>query len=480
MPPCPVGPIIPGMSSPEHAAAAIDQSTPSSTGRHIDFDKLPTFYNDKSFWCMTVTQFMGAFNDNLYKQLVLLLSIAAVSVAGGEAKDDQSLAMFVFAAPFLAFTGYAGYLSDKFGKRGIIILCKFAEVIIMALGGLGFYIYWKSGSLVFLYFVLFLMGTHSAFFGPGKYGILPEMLRERDLPRANGFMLMTTFLAIIFGTVVAGMLLATGRLWAASTACVAIALIGTITSFGVRRVPAANPNLKFQASALTVPPDMRAMLAADRPLLAALLVSSIFWLLAGMVPSAVNAVGKIELGVGDAYTSVLAGLIGVGIAIGCVIGGIVSKGSVDFRLLRIGCIGMLVCLVIAGIPGGGDAVGVVDVDGNITNLPGIGEGRQWLGFWGSLPVMLLLGAFTGLFAVPLQVFMQSRPPEDKKGRMIAVMNQANWVGVLISAALYWAISRVVETAGWPRATMFLFIAALTLPIALFYHPKHETPAIAVS
>lgn len=462
------------MSSPEHAVEAIDHITPAAAfRRHIDFEALPSLYGDSSFWCMTVTQFMGAFNDNLFKQLVLLLSIAAVGAAGGEAKDDQSLAMFVFAAPFLAFTGYAGYLSDKFGKRGIIITCKFAEVVIMALGGLGFYIYWKSGSLVFLYVVLFMMGAHSAFFGPGKYGILPEMLRERDLPRANGFMLMTTFLAIIFGTVVAGLLLATGRLWAASTACVAIAVLGTVTSFGVRRVPAANPSLKFQPSALTVPPDMRAMLAGDRPLMAALLVSSVFWLLAGMVPSAVNAVGKIELQVGDANTSILAGLIGVGIAVGCVIGGIVSKGKVDFRLLRVGVIGMLVCLVIAGIPGGGNAVGVQDANGAFTDLPGIGESRQWIGYSGSIPIMLLLGAFTGLFAVPLQVFMQSRPPEDKKGRMIAVMNQANWVGVLISAGLYWLISRSVEAAGWPRSTMFLFIAALTLPIALFYHPKHE-------
>ena len=462
------------MSSPELAAQAIDETSPASSQRHIDFESLPPLYGDSSFWCMTATQFMGAFNDNLFKQLVLLLSIAAVGAAGGEAKDDQSLAMFVFAAPFLAFTGYAGYLSDKFGKRGIIVLCKFAEVIIMALGGLGFYLYWKSGSLVFLYIVLFMMGAHSAFFGPGKYGILPEMLRERDLPRANGFMLMTTFLAIIFGTVVAGMLLATGRLWAASSACVAIAVSGTITSFGVRRVPAANPNLKFQWSALTVPPDMRAMLAEDRPLMAALVVSSAFWLLAGMVPSAVNAVGKIELQVGDFNTSILAGLIGVGIALGCVTGGIVSKGKIDFRLLRIGCIGMLACLVIAGIPGSGNAVGVQDANGVFVDLPGIGESRQWIGFSGSIPVMLLLGMFTGLFAVPLQVFMQSRPPEDKKGRMIAVMNQANWVGVLISAALYWIISRVVEAAGWPRSTMFLFIAALTLPIALFYHPKHET------
>ena len=218
------------------------------------------------------------------------------------------------------------------------------------------------------------------------------------------------------------------------------------------------------------------MLAGDRPLLAALVVSSIFWLLAGLVPSAVNALGKIELQVGDANTSYMAGLIGVGIAVGCAIGGIVSKGRIDFRLLRIGVIGMLACLIIAGIPGGGDAVGVKNADGSFTDLPGIGEGRQWLGFWGSLPIMLLLGAFTGLFAVPLQVFMHARPPEDKKGRMIAVMNQANWVGVLVSAGLYYVLSRTVEYAGWPRSTMFLFIAALTLPIALFYHPKHDRPA----
>jgi acyl-[acyl-carrier-protein]-phospholipid O-acyltransferase/long-chain-fatty-acid--[acyl-carrier-protein] ligase len=84
--------------------------------------------------------------------------------------------------------------------------------------------------------------------------------------------------------------------------------------------------------------------------------------------------------------------------------------------------------------------------------------------------------FTGLFAVPLQVFMQSRPPEDKKGRMIAVMNQANWIGVLASAGIYFVLSRLVKTADWPRSTLFIAIAVMTLPIAIFYHPKHDRPA----
>jgi MFS family permease len=464
------------MSSPELAAAAIEERTSSASGaRRIDVNALPLLRSDPSFWGMNITQFLGAFNDNLFKQLVLLLSIAAVKAGGQEIdpEDDQWLAMIVFAAPFLMFTGFAGYLSDKFSKRKIIIICKFAEIVVMALGGLGFYVYAQSGSLVLPYVVLFLMGAHSAFFGPGKYGILPEMLRESDLPRANGSMLMLTFLAIIFGTALAGILLEGGRLYVASACSVGIAAIGAAASFLVRPVPPANPQLKFESSALTVPPDMRQMLAADRPLLAALLVSSIFWLMAGMVPSAVNALGKIDLQVGDAYTSYMTAMIGVGIALGCVIGGIVSKGQVDFRLLRIGVIGMVICLLVVGLPGGGNVVGVKDAKGAIVSLPGFGEGRQWLGYWLSMPVLLFLGLSTGLFAVPLQVFMQSRPPEDKKGRMIAVMNQANWIGVLASAGIYFVLSRTVKFVDWPRSTLFIAIAVMTLPIALFYHPKHE-------
>lgn len=434
-----------------------------------DAPALPSLYSDRSFWGMTVTQFFGAFNDNLFKQLVLLLSISATGT------DEQGFAMLVFAAPFLMFTGYAGYLSDKLGKRGIVVSCKLVEIIVMLLGGLGFAAYASSKSLAALYFVLFLMGAQSAFFGPAKYGILPEMLRARDLPRANGFILMTTFLAIIFGTVVAGKLLEQleTQLWLASAACVVIAVIGTLSSLVVRRVPPANSALEFDAAALSVPHDMRALLRKDRPLLLALIVSSVFWLIAGMVPSAVNALGKLELGIGDGNTSVLAGIIGLGIALGCALGGLISGGRVNFTLIRVGSFGILVCLILMAIPADGDMSLLRDDEGKLTRLPSLGESTQWLGFWGSLPTLLVLGISTGLFAVPLQVFLQSRPPADKKGRMIAVMNQANWIGVLLSAGLYQVLAWLIEHQGWPRSTMFYFIAALMLPVAMFYHPKDE-------
>jgi acyl-[acyl-carrier-protein]-phospholipid O-acyltransferase/long-chain-fatty-acid--[acyl-carrier-protein] ligase len=107
-------------------------------------------------------------------------------------------------------------------------------------------------------------------------------------------------------------------------------------------------------------------------------------------------------------------------------------------------------------------------------MPGVGESTQFLGYWGSMPMFLVLGAFTGLFAVPLQVFMQSRPPADKKGRMIAVMNQANWIGILLAVGVYWTLTKLIEWQQWPRSVVFGFIALLMLPIALFYHPKNET------
>ncbi|HJQ80979.1 MAG TPA: MFS transporter [Lacipirellulaceae bacterium] len=477
-------------------------------------EDVPELYRDPSFWGMTATQFLGAFNDNLFKQLVLLLSIVTLGFAVpaqnalsllwaysvlmllssnatgivpiwgllafaalgfGEPTDRQGLAMFVFAAPFLLFTGYAGYLSDRYSKREIVVWSKVAEIVVMALGGLAFFAYGTNGMLWPLYAVLFLMAAQSAFFGPAKYGILPELLRPQDLPRANGFMLMTLFLAIIFGTVVAGVLLEffRDRLWVASACCIVIAVIGTATSLFVRPLPPANPKLKFQLSALAVPRDMRQLLWCDRSLLAALSVSSVFWLLAGLVPPAVNALGKIELQIGDGWTSVLTGSIGVGIAVGCVVGGLISRGQVDFKLLRIGSVGMLACLLLLAVPGGGDVAALKDVNGELIRLPSLGESPQWLGFWGSLPLMLLLGAFTGLFAVPLQVFMQSRPPSDCKGRMIAVMNQANWVGIIISAGLYSTLAWLVRFYDWPQSAMFIFIALLMLPIALYYHPKNE-------
>ncbi|MCC6492288.1 MAG: MFS transporter [Pirellulales bacterium] len=491
------------MSSLEPQTKRSAHQADLASGKEIDQrPDLPTLYRDPGFWGMTITQFLGAFNDNLFKQLVMFLSVMAVgtaavtssadvssqgtaagasAVAAAEAggqppqmTDKQGTADTIFGIPFLLVTGFAGYLADKHSKRTIIISCKAAEIFIMGAGALAFSLY-APGHLGFLYVVLFLMGTHSGFFGPAKYGILPEMLRPADLARANGFILMTTFLSIILGGVLAGVLREhfSSKLWLASVACMSIAVIGTISSLWVRRVRPSNPAIQFQWSALAIPPDMLAMLRADRPLLLAVFVSSVFWMLAGMMKSAITATGLIDQLAGEVATSYLFGTVSIGIAAGAAIGGLISRTEADFRVMRIGAVGMLVCMILLGIPSAADAATLLGPDGKLLHLPGFAESRQWLGFYGSLATILALGVFTGFFAVPLQVFMQKAPPEGKKGRMIAVMNQANWVGIVLNGVVYSGIAALIEAQRWPRCTAFMFIAAIMLPIAVFYHPKSE-------
>jgi acyl-[acyl-carrier-protein]-phospholipid O-acyltransferase/long-chain-fatty-acid--[acyl-carrier-protein] ligase len=253
-----------------HSTKSLRSAEPEPTiGEALRHESLPTLSRDASFWSMAVTQFLGAFNDNVFKQLILLLATPTVAqVAAGTAEDLQSQAQLVFAASFLIFSGFAGYLSDRFSKRPIVILSKAAEIVCMLLGMVGFFFYDLIGFPGMLC-VLFLMGTQSAFFGPSKYGILPEMLRPADLPRANGIFLMLTFLAIIFGMAAAGELkeLLGNRLWIASLVCVGIAVLGTITSLWVRRVPPAQPDLEYRASCWVISNDMLALLRKDRELL---------------------------------------------------------------------------------------------------------------------------------------------------------------------------------------------------------------------
>ena len=270
----------------------------AATGSALDRESLPPLLADSSFWGLTVTQFLGAFNDNLVKQTLFLLFVAVPAAGSTTVTEDwQSLATFTFSFPFILFSGFAGFLSDRYGKRQVIILCKVAEIGITSLGVVAFLMLTSQGMsrpLVYVFSaILFLMGSHSAFFGPGKYGILPEMLRERNLPTANGLVLMTTFLAIIFGSGLAGPLMDSlrGRLWISGLIGVGIAVLGTGTALFIRRVRPAQAGLPFRAEALGVPADVRKLLWNDRPLLAAVLASTVFWGSASLALSAIFELG---------------------------------------------------------------------------------------------------------------------------------------------------------------------------------------------
>ncbi|MEQ1827514.1 MAG: MFS transporter [Pirellula sp.] len=311
---------------------------------------------DRSFFGITATQFLGAFNDNFYKQLMLLLAIPVVPGA----LDQQQVATIVFALPFVVFSGIAGHLSDRYSKRSVIVLAKTAEIGIMGLGLIGFLMYGVTGYLGLLA-VLFLMGVHSAFFGPSKYGILPELFPCHDLPRANGIILMTTFLAIIFGTVSAGffgdLLVEPGQtlvdtapqMWMGSVICIGIAVTGTWTSLWIRPVPPSHPSLVLRPDSWAVSRATLRLLMQDRPLVGAVFATSVFWLVSGIAMQAVNNFGRTQLNCSMLETSIMTACIGIGIAIGSVLAGRFSRGSSDTRVVRLGIYGIFSTLFLMAI-----------------------------------------------------------------------------------------------------------------------------------
>ena len=420
----------------------------------MDDGKSPeTLKRDIAFWGMTFTQFFGAFNDNLFKMLLLLLCVDYAESVGGEVGTYQFYAQIMFALPFVMLSGFAGYLSDRTSKRTIVVLCKVGEIAVMLAGLIAFF----TPGIVALYVVMFLMSTQSAFFGPAKYGILPEMLRDSDLPPANGIVQLTTFLAIIFGGALAGYMKEwfAPELWPISAACVVVAMLGTLTSLALRRTPVARPGLPFKLEMVGINAEVRSLLWRDRQLLMALLMSSLFWFLGGSVQQIVTAYGKIQLKLGDAGTSELFVATSLGIGIGCGLAGSISKNRVNFGLVRIGAWGIIITFAI---------------------LAGVGAGYIPLPKVASSYIALSVqGIFCGLFIVPIQVFLQFRPPAEKKGQMIGTMNLTNWIGILLSAVFYKicydGISKLFPDADpIPISWSFLATAIIMLPVALFYRP----------
>ncbi len=300
--------------------------------------------------------------------------------------------------------------------------------------------------------------------------MLPEMLKPNQLPRANGIVLMTTFIAIIMGTSLAGWLkdlivdpnvetmVAAQKLWLGSLVCIAIAIIGTATSLLIIPVKPAAPGLKFRKEFLGVPSAITQLLKQDRALLLALLASCAFWLIAGLTVQAVNSLCKVQLAMTDTRTSLMVALISIGIAIGGVVAGLASRGSDGRKVIVVGMWGVVIWCVLLAI-----------------TIPGKGH---LLGWTYTGPVLILLGAAAAFFAIPIQVFLQSRPPDELKGRMIAVMNQANFFAIVGSGLLYMALDQLIEAMNWPRSVVFAAMALLFLPVAMFYRlePSQPQPA----
>lgn len=380
-------------------------------------------------------QFLNAFNDNVYKLVVSLLAVSLVRSGTGSA-TYLSLAGFIFVAPFLLFSGYAGQLADRFEKRNVVVVTKAFEIAAMIFAVFAL----ASGSMEWMLAVLFFTATQAAFFSPAKYGIVPEIVEEKHLARANGLLEMSTFVAIIFGTVAGTNLVALWKdqpVWIGFV-LVAIAIVGTAVSLRVTRTPRPALQRQFSYNPLGDVIAGTKRLRQDRTLKLTVLGTTFFWFLGALFQMVLLLFGSETLHCTETQIGLLLASLAIGIADGSMAAGRLSGEKIEPGLIPIGAAGM----AVSGF---------------------------FLAFvaHAMLPATLLLailGFMGGLFAVPLNAILQHRPQADEKGRLIATANFVNTIGVMLASGVVWLLHEVMHLSA---TSIVAVIAALTL-VAAWY------------
>ncbi len=388
------------------------------------------FRNDyRSFYFLNATQFLGALNDNIFKLLVIYLLI---NVKGpGSANSILSIAGAVFVIPFLLFSSSAGVLADRMSKRTIVVFTKILELAIMLFGLIAVFFEWEFGSFT----ALFLMATQSAIFGPSKYGIIPELVDSKQIPKANGSLTSFTYLAIILGTFLASFItdVTDKNFVFEAIFCVFIALLGLLTSLGIRKTEPQNSTKKISPYFLyEIYQTLK--FSWKIPYLLPSIYGSSFFLFIGaftqlnIIPFAMQSLGLTEVGGGYLFLSTA-----VGIAIGAVLAGQLSKDRVE---PGISCIcGFFIVIFFFAL----------------------------YFFSSSLIITIimlgLMGIFGGAYLIPFDSFLQLNSPDEKRGQVIAAANFFSFVGVLMASFALYLISGKL---GYSAASGFAWMGILTL------------------
>ncbi len=381
------------------------------------------------------TQFLGAFNDNLYK-IVLSLIAVDISAKNGGGSGYLSLVGVVFIFPFLIFSGYSGYLCDVYSKRTVIVVSKSLEAAAMLLAVFALI----SGSMPFMLSVLFLMALQSTFFSPAKYGIIPEMLPDRDISRANGLLEMTTFLAILLGTSAGSF---TYSVWKEHLQFIGfilsiIAAAGVFTSLGVERVPPSGSTKKFEANPFGEISKGIKRLHGNKSLFLTVIGISYFWFFGALLQMDVLLLGKEAMGLGDLWIGLLITFLAIGIGLGSIAAGRLSGDNVELGLVPLGSIGIAVFSIILSRSG--------------NSYPQASTALAMLGFSG------------GLFIVPLNAYLQQKSGRQEKGRLIATNNFLNMSAILLASGALWSLHDIIKLSS---ASIILLFGILTIAATIY-------------
>jgi len=370
-------------------------------------DPSPVTPRSAPFAAYLVAQFLGALNDNLFK--FTITSLITFQVARDASREGflLGLAQALFAAPFILAATLCGSIADRFSKSSVMVAAKVLEIGVMVTAVAAF----ATSHVPTLLALLLVMGFQSTMFAPAKYGYLPERLDARDISRANGLVLMTTFVAIGSGGILGGLLFDafSERLHVPGLVFVGLGIAGLLCARRIPPVAPAAPGQALGANPLPWLARVAVGLRGRRTLLFTIAGIAHFYVVVAamqvlLVPYGKEAVGLRPTGVGLLQTTAV-----VGIAAGSLLAARWSGGRIELGLVPLGACGLSVAIVALGLPWGGVVPPFV--------------------------LVLALGASAGLFIVPLQATLQHESPAGERGRFIAFGNFVSFVGVLLSGGL---------------------------------------------
>jgi 1-acyl-sn-glycerol-3-phosphate acyltransferase len=400
------------------------------------------------FW----TQALGAFNDNVFRNALVMLVAFQMGLDDHTVSLYTNLAPALFIIPFFLFSATAGQLAEKFEKTRIVRYVKLFEIAAMTLAAVGF----CTHNTALLLVVLFLMGMHSTTFGPIKYAILPQALQPGELVGGNGLIEMGTQLAVLIGLIAGSALMQIPRLGPvlAGTVTITVALVGYLASRRIPAAPATAPELKFNWNPFTETARVLRITKQDRGVFNAVLGISWFWFFGTVLVAQLPSYTKLNLG-GNGSVNILGlTLFSIGTGIGSLLCEKMSGKRVEVGLVPLGAFGLT-------------AFGV-DL---FFARPGLAptSGLDWLAFlqaagsWRIALDLTLIGVFAGFYVVPLFAFIQSRTPRDRLSRVIAGNNILNALFIVCAAGFGLGMGAL----GFGIPAIFLAIAILNALVALY-------------
>lgn len=411
--------------------------------------------SERRFLPFFLTQFAGAFNDNLFKNaLLLIVTYSAAGLLGMPLDVITNLAAMLFILPFFLFSGIAGQVADRYEKAAVIRWIKLAEVVIMGLAALGLWHGWHEVLLL----LLFLTGTQSAFFGPVKYAILPQVLKDKELVGGNALVETGTFVAILLGTLVAGVMMKWPQ--AQQLVAVAVALLavaGLISALLIPKAPAAAPDLKISLHPLRETWKLMAIARENHNVFLSILAISWFWFLGAAYLTQFPSFAKSDLMGDETVVTLLLAIFTIGVAAGSIACERLSGHRIELGIVPIGSLG----LSLFGL----------DLYLNMPEQPIPSDWWMILtdAYYRQVAIDLLaIGIFGGLFIVPLYAFVQRETAPDKRARVIAALNVFNALFMVASALLGMLM---LGMFGLSIPEFFLVLAIMNLAVAAFVYQQ---------